>query len=609
MQLSLIKKSVNRYGEMLAYVVLCLIVLVILIVRAINVPVTHDEATTYFNYVQTADFVPFLAKGEANNHFLNSFITYIFVQLFGSSPLALRLSNLVFAPLYFFFCYKISRELSSTVLRWIFLPVMVFTFHIMEFFALTRGYGLSLTFLAGAIWQVFMASHTGDYRHYLYSNLFMFLSSLSILLEIYNFTLLLAWSLAMIVFTPGQRKFKKFTLVSLTGIIPVLFIMFLTLYLKKGGAYIEMGPTGLWNASLKTLFSFIIETNFYQAQKPLLIFSILTVLPLFILLSISVLKKRWHIHPHMLFAYLLFGNLIIIVVVVKLFFSHFPESRLVLFLFPIAVSTIVFTVDRIIGITTKKIFFILALPLLFFPIQSVKLMNFKYVTWYNRCHVPMIFYDKVMADYNEGEIPPTIGCHGTQKWTWQYLARQKGGKANEMTTDGFPNRKSQYLIMDINEIGLWKRYYDTIGYDPVSNLYLFKKKDIHEKIKEAKTDYQVAISKTNSENAMLLEQNITEFKDKSIEMDFDLSLKSFDKILYGAIVIAINDSTGRNLIYDQIHLNWIREHWNGEPHNFLRSWLFPVLPRDAATVRVYLWNIKKSDFAINHGKITLNELK
>jgi hypothetical protein len=58
-------------------------------------------------------------------------------------------------------------------------------------------------------------------------------------------------------------------------------------------------------------------------------------------------------------------------------------------------------------------------------------MNFEYITWYNRCHIPDRYYNTIMADYKPGDMPPTIAGHGTQAWAWQFLARQHGGVANE----------------------------------------------------------------------------------------------------------------------------------------------------------------------------------
>ncbi len=609
MKLLIPGKTKNEQIDAVVYILLSLCVLVVLIMRAMKVPFSHDEASTFYNYVQSADFIPFLSKADANNHFLNSFLTYIFYHLFGSSVFALRLSNLMFAPLYFYFCYKLSQELSFRMLKWIFLPVMIFTFHVIEFFAISRGYGLSLTFLIAALWQVLLAARKGRTNHYINANIFMLLSSLSIVIEIYNFALILGWSLASILFSSSPDKRKNFIKVLQTGIIPLVFMVIYTLFLKINGAYIEKGPTGLWDASLKTLFMSITDMNSIHTQKLLLGLCVLLFIPIVLLLLNSIRTRRIIFHPHLLFVYMLFGNLAIIVLVVKLFFSDYPESRLVLFLFPILIGSIIFTVDLLVTLTSRKIFVIIAIPLLFFPVHSFKAMNFEYITWNKYCHIPTRFYDKVMSGYKKGEIPPTISGHGTQAWAWEFLVRQSGGVANEMTTINFPKQRTRFQIINLQYSDDWRQYYDTIDFDAISNLHLLKKKGTEQKTKIQEIIFKGSTASTNDEFLNILEFKVNEFRNKNIQLDFDLSLMSFSRLIYGSLVIVVDDSSTKNLMYDEIHLNWIRDDWDDNPHNFIKSWLLTELPGNAAYIRIFLWNKGKTGFSLNKGRIVFSEIK
>ena len=71
-----------------------LCIFIYLIIRSIYVPLIHDEAATFFHYIQSSSFIPFHSLNDANNHFLNSLLTYISYTLFGDSEFALRLPNL-----------------------------------------------------------------------------------------------------------------------------------------------------------------------------------------------------------------------------------------------------------------------------------------------------------------------------------------------------------------------------------------------------------------------------------------------------------------------------------------------------------------------------------
>jgi hypothetical protein len=76
---------------------------VYIMVRAALVPITYDEAATFFHYVHHGKFLPGDAHWDANNHILNSALTIVSNRFFGDGEFALRLPN-VLAGLLFLFC-------------------------------------------------------------------------------------------------------------------------------------------------------------------------------------------------------------------------------------------------------------------------------------------------------------------------------------------------------------------------------------------------------------------------------------------------------------------------------------------------------------------------
>ena len=86
------------------FLLLSLLIWIYLWLRAFFIPITYDEAATFYHYIHFGRFLPFIAHWDANNHFLNSALSIISYRLLGSSELALRLPNLIFAPLFFYFC-------------------------------------------------------------------------------------------------------------------------------------------------------------------------------------------------------------------------------------------------------------------------------------------------------------------------------------------------------------------------------------------------------------------------------------------------------------------------------------------------------------------------
>ena len=62
--------------------------------RAIFVPLTYDEAATFFRYIDEEAGAVF-DFSVATNHFLNTVATWLSYQLFGGAPWALRLPNVI----------------------------------------------------------------------------------------------------------------------------------------------------------------------------------------------------------------------------------------------------------------------------------------------------------------------------------------------------------------------------------------------------------------------------------------------------------------------------------------------------------------------------------
>ena len=97
-------------------IVMSVFLWIYLILRAYYVPFLHDEISTFWFHINTGDFIPFtyrLDSSAANNHVLNTLISWFFYKVFGCAPFVLRLANLMFVPVYCFFAYKIATVLKN----------------------------------------------------------------------------------------------------------------------------------------------------------------------------------------------------------------------------------------------------------------------------------------------------------------------------------------------------------------------------------------------------------------------------------------------------------------------------------------------------------------
>lgn len=123
------------------------------IVRVFKVPITHDEAETYWLYA-TASFKNITANipVTANNHMLNSLITKVFIGIFGHHIFFLRLGNILAQIAYLAFSYRLCHKLFRSD-RWVLMAFVLLNFNpfLFDFWGLSRGYGLSLAFMMASL--------------------------------------------------------------------------------------------------------------------------------------------------------------------------------------------------------------------------------------------------------------------------------------------------------------------------------------------------------------------------------------------------------------------------------------------------------------------------
>ena len=93
------------------FIGLALVSLVIIILRAIYVPLFHDEVVTFNHYIKSGILSPFSEYRAANNHLTNSVLSRFFYLIFGDSPVSLRLANLLAFIPYCYYLFKLGLNL------------------------------------------------------------------------------------------------------------------------------------------------------------------------------------------------------------------------------------------------------------------------------------------------------------------------------------------------------------------------------------------------------------------------------------------------------------------------------------------------------------------
>jgi hypothetical protein len=123
--------------------------------RAWLVPITWDEAYSYLEFTRTGALSPFeFPPLAANNHFLNTWLTWVTARVFGPSELSLRLPALGGHLLFLYYSARLCARWEPLLLGCAAFVVLNANPYVLDFFALSRGYGIAYGLMAGSIWHL-----------------------------------------------------------------------------------------------------------------------------------------------------------------------------------------------------------------------------------------------------------------------------------------------------------------------------------------------------------------------------------------------------------------------------------------------------------------------
>ncbi len=252
-----------------------------LVIRAYYVPFTFDESATFFHFVHTGDFWFFSSLPDANNHFLNSLLTNVSYHIFGSSKLALRLPNLLSAIVFLFFLFRISLLIKSTGIRWVFILSLMFSHYFIEFFAVSRGYGLSMAFLFGALYHLMKFSSGNSIKHILYISLFLLLAEFSNLSILILSIAIIGYQLLLLILTKEfgiARKIYRLLLITFLQIAPLVFAAYYMFYLQDKGSLYYGDDSGFWSLTVMSLIQLLTGTKMIVFSIAVILFTVFLII-------------------------------------------------------------------------------------------------------------------------------------------------------------------------------------------------------------------------------------------------------------------------------------------------------------------------------------------
>jgi hypothetical protein len=280
-----------------------LLFLLYFILKALMVPITHDESGSCLYYSSLPVKAILLYDNPwPTNHILNTLAVKLTALLFGLTQFTGRLPNLITGMVFLFFVFKISRLISTSYLisGAVFL-IFLANPYMNDFFSLARGYGMAVAFMTASLYYLLLFLKDITYKNIIAIMIFGFLTVSA------NFSFLIfTASLNVIIFLICLYSFlrKEIRFQFFVKLIIVLFVFDLII---AGFSYYPVtrmnatnqfqfwGNAGFYHETfVSVIYSFLFNIKYFQGQDTYLAGIFFGVVTIIILSGIFLAMKNKH---------------------------------------------------------------------------------------------------------------------------------------------------------------------------------------------------------------------------------------------------------------------------------------------------------------------------
>jgi len=486
------------------------------------------------------------------------------------------------------------------------------THNFLEFFALSRGYGISMAILAGGVWFSIRVLQTNKTRYYIYTLICMILSVSANLTIMNSFIILTGLLILKVIYSYREnigKTIKLSGIIIFLGIIPVILFILLLFRLKAEGELYYGKPDGFWQITVNTVVKLLTGSEASVFRYFVLFYFVLVcVIFLIQILSHYRQKKAGIIfQPEWLFFYLLTGNVIASILENRIFSVNYPEDRTGLHFYLFLIGSVFFLLDKL-KVKLKLIIWLSFLPLIFIPVHFFIHLNLSYSSLENQ-NIPLRFYQKVKNDRIPGQPPPTIEGYQTRVMRWAYHNFREKGELSSIHYSNYPCLDADFQIVHINDFPEWQQYYDSIDYDPNSEFFLLKRKNKLSKSLIYKNENFTEVKTFDNEYFNIAKGMVDTLINSTLYLSYNLKLCTGKRPFHSWIVTTVYDKNHKTLRYEYIALDWFRTEWNCNDKPFINGMLIYNLPVDAYSYITYIWNIQKVPFQINKCEFSMFKLQ
>lgn len=598
-------KSMFQLKERNVYSVLFLIAFIFLIVRAIFIPLFVDEVATYTLYVKNGYFSPYNEFQKANNHLLNTLLTYVSYSLFGNSPFSLRLFNvLAFIP-FAIYIYKIGLFFKHKIVKWGFYLGFLFSLNLLAYFSLTRGYGLSFACIIASIYYTIQSVN----RNKIWDIPF---SVLAMILALYaNFSLLLFFFISGLillinVIVKRDYYFKKLNLIvvllSVSGyLLSIYYALEILFHFKEKGILWWGYLNGFWQDTVYSLM----QHMFFTLDEWFILQGLIIICSVFIL--VMALKKAVFSAGNIFF-YFLFLNVLGIILMAKLFEVNYPFQRTGSHLYLFFIGAFCFAADRI---KTQKILPFVMIPILLLPVHFVLHFNTDHVVNWEEDNLPDVFFEKVkqIESKTKQEHIPSIYIEGTTIACWDYKFYKDYQEYMPLSYFKRDTVKWVYdYVIDRQEnVEKFADLYDSIARQETSTMTLYKRKKPVRRALIAENKI-TAYKETNNEYYEFIRHTIDSVETQTINVEVNAGLEYHDRPFNALVVITVENAITRESYDYKLAYLYIKDDWV-EYEPFRISMFMNGIPiGEKVNVLAYVWNLNEVNYKVHSSWAKVNKV-
>lgn len=571
-----IERSRHETAERWYFLVITGLAWAHVVLRAVWVPLIHDEANSYWWYASTGEFIPFQSHENTGNHLLGSLLGWVGQGLFGPAPWALRLGSVWAFVLYAWSSWKLSAWIGHAWVRRATLLALIWCPFGLEYFALFRGYGLGLACFTWALLQLVRTVQRPSLASVGGLGLAMLGATLANLSYVTIWSVMLGLSLSLLVLHRKQPEggLWKWVLLYAAQLLCLWAAARLVLHYADGGQLDFGHHKGFLLGTLEELVQ-------YLTGAP----GILSVIIVMLVLSPATAVALWRIRsgrwtdPLVVLCALCWSEIIGRWALHTFFTVMPPPARAALYMAPLLVLITGLTIDR--GAAHRPWVQLAAVLLLALPARSIITLGYEGVTNSGAQAVPTHFAAYAAQLQERLGRPLMVGVGGAMRPAWAYQQFRYGTSVN----DAQPEQQwtDQDLRLRPVEDTATNKGYRRVAMEPTDRLVLWERITPMQLILELDT---LLPDRTTEDEFIALYDPKGGFKDTALWVRLTGELDVVGNV-HRVTLVAHEDSAGTPLSYDNTELWHQPRSGTARPLDLMRQ-----LPgsRGAASRQVYLWD-------------------